>query len=515
MVRRQSRHVTRWSIAALTAIALCTAPPAGAVTEVLIPGRSLAVTASQSDPTRRTLLFRSEATTTIAAPFPDPTQGASLFLFASNGSGQCRAEIPLPAGFWTPIDGDGPNKGWMYLDPSFSAQGIKRVLFRRTRNGGRVIVRGKGAALPCGLEATTQGQPIAVALRIDDTRYCAAFGGTTLANKPGKFRARTAAAPEACPDTDLTVATLNVLHGLFCPAGTGNCRMTERMALLGAWVGSRGCPDVVAFQEVFDIPSGAFAGSNVALLSNLSTGCPFTYQVIYTRTNGVDDSLILSRYPALSSTVDLLYGSFRNVLRARIDHPIGPVDVYSTHLASSSDGANNPCGGTCPAACVSAGAATVRECQAVNVAELIETTHDVSAPAVLMGDFNAEAGTFVHQQYTARGWPDVYTAAGNAECVPGTGIGCTSGRQDDTLIDLEAPALNVDERIDFIFLVPPAPASTCAGTLDTPADADGDGTGTRLFAEDPNPFSPTCGPAPDPPCWVSDHSGVQADVNCE
>jgi len=37
---------------------------------------------------------------------------------------------------------------------------------------------------------------------------------------------------------------------------------------------------------------------------------------------------------------------------------------------------------------------------------------------------------------------------------------------------------------------------------------------TRIFADDPNPFAPTCGPAPDAICWPSDHEGAQVDLNC-
>ena len=69
----------------------------------------------------------------------------------------------------------------------------------------------------------------------------------------------------------------------------------------------------------------------------------------------------------------------------------------------------------------------------------------------------------------------------------------------------------MNTRIDYAFLVPPGGSSTCA--LDSPADADGDGVGTRLFAAAPNPFA-SCGPAPAPVCWVSDHSGVEADLDC-
>jgi hypothetical protein len=161
-----------------------------------------------------------------------------------------------------------------------------------------------------------------------------------------------------------------------------------------------------------------------------------------------------------------------------------------------------------------AGAVTVRDCQAVQTARMVEELHDVDAPAVVLGDFNNPPGLFIYNQFVGRGWSDAYLAAGNPECDPMTGIGCTSGREDAALTDLESPALNVDERIDYAFVVPPGPGSTCAGTLDTGADADGDGTATRLFADVPNPFAPACGPAPDPICWPSDHDGVQVDINC-
>jgi hypothetical protein len=192
------------------------------------------------------------------------------------------------------------------------------------------------------------------------------------------------------------------------------------------------------------------------------------------------------------------------------------VDVYTTHLASGSDGAGNPCDvfGTCPAECVAAGAATVRECQGVQTALLVEQTRHPSTPALVTGDLNVEAGSFVYEQLTARGWLDTFLVAGNAECAPATSAGCTSGRIDDALTDLEDPAPRQVERIDYVFVVPPTAPSSCALSVDSAADADGDGIATRLFADEPNPFAPGCGPAPAAICWPSDHTGTQADVNC-
>ena len=224
--------------------------------------------------------------------------------------------------------------------------------------------------------------------------------------------------------------------------------------------------------------------------------------------------MILTRYPAVAFESHRLIRNFRRVLFARIDHPIGPVDVFVTHLASSSDGAQQACGANCPPECVAAGAATVRQCQGVQMANFVAARHDVPTPAIATGDFNESPGTFVYDQFAGRGWIDTYLAAGNPECDPGSGSGCTSGRIDNDLSQLESPASNEVERIDYIFLVPPGPGSLCAAAIDSGADDDGDGTATRIFADDPNPFAPTCGPEPAPICWPSDHEGAELDLEC-
>jgi hypothetical protein len=79
---------------------------------------------------------------------------------------------------------------------------------------------------------------------------------------------------------------------------------------------------------------------------------------------------------------------------------------------------------------------------------------------------------------------------------------------------MENPALNQVERIDYIWVIPPGAASICMAQVEPQGDPDLDGVATRLFADVPNPFSPSCGPLPDPICWSSDHTGTQADLNC-
>ncbi len=321
------------------------------------------------------------------------------------------------------------------------------------------------------------------------------------------------AALGGCPpsDSDLTVANLNILHGVFCPSKPEACRLADRIDLLFQWIEQSGCPDVVTLQEIWELA--------VPLIeSHLAGTCPFTYELVFLplppSPSALDQEMILTRYPVLHSEVQFLHPGFRHLLYARIDHPIGPVDVVTTHLASGSDNGDSPCGMNCPSECVAADAATVRDCQAVQLADFAEDRRNVAAPAVVTGDFNAEPYTFVYRQLAERGWLDVYLEAGNPECSPESGVGCTAGREDGNLSELESPESNEVERIDYIFVVPPDGGS-CRILLDSPLDDDGDGTATRIFADDPNPFAPSCGPVPGAICWPSDHEGVLLDLNWE
>lgn len=434
----------------------------------------------------------------LAAPFPDlGASGARLVIHGGSAAGHCFTEATFDAPGWTPIGDDGPGRGWKWTGPQAGSAGVYRLVVRP----GRLLALARGSAWPCGLEAA-QRTPVTITLATAGTRWCGAFGGVTT-NRPGRFVAHDAPAPAACPSDRLTVATLNILHGLFCsePTPDQKCRFSDRLALLGQWIVARGCPDVVTLQEIWQAQAPLVA-------SQLSTICPSPYEVTYIPTNLVDDAIVLSRYPITTAVVQRLYVNFRHVVHVRLDHPLGPLDVLTTHLASGSDGAQLACGsvGTpCPTECVAAGATTVRECQAVQLAEYATTAHGtLSTPAVVTGDFNVPPGTFAYAQLAARGWSDTYLAAGNPECVPATGVGCTSGRNDEDLLHMEDPASNETERIDYVFAIP-STERTCV------LDADG----TRLFADEPNPFGAACGPAPAPICWPSDHVGSQAELRCQ
>lgn len=359
-------------------------------------------------------------------------------------------------------------------------------------------------------------------------------------------------------DDTITVVNLNILHGFACdppaPGDGDQCRVEDRLDLLMQHIEAVDCPDVVTLQENV---TEAFVPLNpttqvgplantveliTARLPALAEECGFTYQVVFdpegatgppaSPGRGVDEELILTRYPALQTEVFSLYTPLfpffsRHVLFVRLDHPMGLVDVFTTHLASEADFGSMPCGvqlppplmpPPCPAECI-ASLDTVRECQAKQTASFVEMRHDVPNPALVTGDFNAEPFTNVYNEFAGpeRGWLDSHLAAGNAECDPVTGVNCTAGRENSNLSELESPALNQDKRIDYIFVVPASEDATCAGIIE-PIEEDEDDFDemtTGLFAAVPNPFAGQCGPLPDAICWASDHSGNIATLACE
>jgi endonuclease/exonuclease/phosphatase family metal-dependent hydrolase len=478
------------SVLALVAIAL---PLRAGAADVPVAGRKLALRASARD--RRAVIVIRDAA--VAPPLADPRHRSALLVNGGPDAGQCRAEVALDPTKW-----EQRGRNWRYRAGPPGTDGVQRIDVRP----GRIVVAARGVAWPCDLGAASQRAPVSVVLRVDDVRYCASFGGV-LRNEAGRLVARDAAAPAGCAKRDLTVADLNVLHGVTCPAGTDSCRVADRIDLLFQWIVAAGCPDVVTLQEI---------STDIAALvaARLPGPCPTAYERVYFPTVGIDDEIVLARHPVVASESHRLYKNFRHVTFARLDHPLGPVDVFTTHLASRSDGAQNPCGADCPSECVAAGATNVRECQGVQLGAYVGERHDVAPPAVVAGDFNEAPGSAVYTRLAALGWIDTYLAAGNPECDAATGIGCTSGRVDNDLSQLESPASNENERIDYVFAVPARPGSVCETTLDSGTDADGDGTATRLFADAPNPFAPTCGPLPAAICWPSDHVGVQLDLDC-
>ncbi|MEZ5503416.1 MAG: endonuclease/exonuclease/phosphatase family protein [Halioglobus sp.] len=362
---------------------------------------------------------------------------------------------------------------------------------------------------------------------------------------------------DSAPAATVTVANLNILHGFDCdpptPADGDQCRVRDRVALLGQHLIADGCPDLVTLQEIVNKeyvqrspteqagPLDSLVTLITAELPNLARSCGFTYELVYqpflpAAVAETDEELILSRYPVVQTDTRALHSAMydethgflifaRHLLHARIEHPTGTVDLYTTHLSSGSDSATNNCtsfrelvAGTgigpqvaCPPECDSQD--TVRACQARQLALYVEQTRGAHNLGIISGDFNAVPGSSEYQEMTGRGWLDSHTATGQPACDGTTGIGCTTGR-DAGVGDLEQSALNVDARIDYIFVVPPD-NQTCVASLASGQQGRYAIIDAGLFAGAPNPFAKTCGAPPEPICWVSDHSGNRASLRCQ
>jgi hypothetical protein len=150
---------------------------------------------------------------------PDPRLGAALVLNGGPPPGMSGRDRADPAK-WEALK----SGGYRYRA---DAPGPRRAPHRLPT--GAAQHHGARRDVACDLLATAQRTPVSV-VRADDVRYCAAFT-PALRNEQGRFTARNAVAPASCPDTDLTVADLNILHGIFCPMATQRAARRARRPL--------------------------------------------------------------------------------------------------------------------------------------------------------------------------------------------------------------------------------------------------------------------------------------------
>lgn len=244
----------------------------------------------------------------------------------------------------------------------------------------------------------------------------------------------TTCAPVRAADgqASLIVLSLNVLHGGPWSgfAGDGQ-QLGRRMDLIADELAALR-PDVVALQEV----AVSRRLGNVPERLARRLGLYYVYAPATTRIfgDGVLSRLvigglgfregpaILSRFPIVEWDVSGLPRCEhvldpRVLLRARLDTPWGPIDVFSTHISRD-------------------------ECQARRVTALVGQRRN-GLPSILMGDFNlGETSPAIRAMTEETGFVDVYRRAN-----PGV-LGATARQP----IDAAEPMAR--RRIDYIFLVP-------------------------------------------------------------
>jgi endonuclease/exonuclease/phosphatase family metal-dependent hydrolase len=277
----------------------------------------------------------------------------------------------------------------------------------------------------------------------------------------------------------IRIVSQNILHGEACPPETAKCQLADRIALFMRQLRDASCPEIVAIQEANE--------GIVDLLRSQATEC--NYERVGGDGVGIDQEVVLTTLPVIDRRGSSLVGGFRSALAVRLDAPVGTVDLFTTHLAASSD--DVPCQlASCPPPCDPTD--RVQVCQARQFTAGLALSSD-SALTVMGGDLNASPGEPTYRVMTDAGLIDSYLAAGRPECSPQAARNCTSGREDTSMEDLTDPASQQHERIDYLF-VRPLPARCAIGPS------------TGLFNADP---------ASGPIAYPSDHTGVVLELVCE
>jgi hypothetical protein len=332
-----------------------------------------------------------------------------------------------------------------------------------------------------------------------DGNASAPTGGSTPATSD---EAATTTATVVDPTADLTLVTLNMLHGFTfdqdCPAETEACQAEARLSILWGQIEAAGCPDVVTLQEVG-------TAQQQLVPAHLTELCDGRYELATEWIGLPAEVAILTTLPVLDHAGHRMSGINWMLQWVRVDSGLGPTEILTSHFASSSDpfscaDAEDYCADLCPEG------ATPGDCHPLEVLDFLLDPDDPATVQIVTGDLNRAIDDQRVTTLLDAGFVDVWTLAGNPECDPATGEGCTcclSG--DGPLVGLDQPVGTFVERIDFVLARAPG---GCDLASDTPDDADGDGTSTGPFAREPV-AEPVEGVY-----WSSDHSGVQADLSC-
>ena len=268
----------------------------------------------------------------------------------------------------------------------------------------------------------------------------------------------------------LRVVTFNLLHGGPSSGWRGDgVHLEERLGLVTRELQVL-APDVVGLQEASIARGRGHVTARLATALNLNwahasatrriSGLPWIDGLLVWAMNFEEGPAVLSRWPILeTSVVDLprcrRFYDPRVVLRATVQTPQGPLDLYSTHTGHDA-------------------------CQVRRITELVDARR--GRAAVVMGDFNAtDTAEWMATLAREHGFVDAFRAAHPAES------GATVWQQPS------AATRTVTRRVDYIFIVPnggPPPHVLASRiVLDTPARRV---DGSTL--------------------WPSDHYGVLADV---
>jgi endonuclease/exonuclease/phosphatase family metal-dependent hydrolase len=308
---------------------------------------------------------------------------------------------------------------------------------------------------------------------------------------------------EATEPPTVTMISFNLLHGIpepigDCAAETDYCQAPDRLTLLWDQIEAAGCPALVSLQEIY-------LRQKELIPERIGSLCDGQYDIVFEDRDLFDQQLLLTTLAVTDSQVVELGGDFRTATLVGLDAPVGPLRLLSTHI----DDDEVACTSTiCPSTMCDT-TMGVGSCEVRQILAMLEDDAQARGDptfTILNGDLNQAPGSAGLDLLTGAGFVDAWSAAGNPECDPATGTGCTCCvTGDGPLAGLDQPVAHRTERIDWILVAPPP---DCDVFFDGPSDTNGNGTATAVFAAEPAE-APVHGIF-----WSSDHAGVQAELGC-
>jgi hypothetical protein len=144
-------------------------------------------------PAKRKIQFQAHWTGALD-PMPDLSSGATLRITGGTGEGDSGL-ITLSAAKWHQLP---KGAGFRYSDKSATAGGIRTVLVKTTKHGGKVKIAGGSARWAYRLQKAPS--TVVVLLRLGDAQLCAQFDSPRVKGK--RLRGKAAKAPAACPSSE-------------------------------------------------------------------------------------------------------------------------------------------------------------------------------------------------------------------------------------------------------------------------------------------------------------------------
>jgi len=230
----------------------------------LLPGRSLVLRTSGSSAQRAA--FSSKApglvAPTVGGPGDPTVVGATFAIRAASGES---AAFSLPASNWSVNAAGTVFKFRNRSAPSGPSQ-VKVALLRQ-HAGLRLSARATGITL----DEPSQGS-IGIIFTSGTMRYCALFGGRIVRDQPGRFMAKDAPAPAACPTaTTTTSTTIPATTSTTTTTTVAGSTSTTTSTLLPPLCGDT----TIGPGEQCDPPGSACGGTGVVCQPDCTCPCDF------------------------------------------------------------------------------------------------------------------------------------------------------------------------------------------------------------------------------------------------